>query len=70
MPPTLPKSLLDTIGEYGMARTDRVSELTIQHRWELLIAAIKDYARPTATSVPMRRWSKPTTPCSASRATR
>ena len=45
MPPTLPKSLLDTIGEYGMARTDRVSELTIQHRWELLIAAIKDYAR-------------------------
>lgn len=41
--PTLPQSLLNTIGEYGMARTDRVSELEIQHRWLLLIVGIKDY---------------------------
>lgn len=42
--PMLPPSLLNTIGEYGMARTDRVSELTVQYRWEMLIAGIKDYA--------------------------
>lgn len=41
--PMLPASLLNTIGEYGMARTDRVSELTVQYRWEMLIAGIKDY---------------------------
>lgn len=42
--PILPKSLLNTIGEYGMARTDRVTPIEITHRWEMLIAGIKDYA--------------------------
>ena len=42
--PTLPKALLNLIGEYGMARTDRVSELEVQHRWLQLIAGIKTYA--------------------------
>jgi hypothetical protein len=40
----LPDSLLNTIGEYGMARTDRVSQLEVTHRWQLLIAGIKAYA--------------------------
>lgn len=43
--PTLPKILLDLIGEYGMARTDGVNELEIQHRWLMLIDGIKEYAR-------------------------
>ena len=42
--PILPKSLLNLIGEYGMARTDGANQLEIQHRWELLIRAIKEYA--------------------------
>lgn len=42
---TLPQHLLNLIGEYGMARTDGVSELEIQHRWLMLIQGIKDYAR-------------------------
>lgn len=49
--PMLPASLLNTIGEYGMARTDRVSELTVQYRWKLLLAGIKDY---TAAQVKAR----------------
>jgi hypothetical protein len=43
--PTLPQSLLDLIGEYGMARTDGVSDVERLHRWQLLIDGIKDYAR-------------------------
>lgn len=42
--PRLPRWLLDTIGEYGMARTDTVGQLEVQHRWEQLIAGIKKYA--------------------------
>jgi hypothetical protein len=45
--PTLPQSLLNLIGEYGMARTDGVSQLEIQHRWLQLIAGIKTYALAT-----------------------
>jgi hypothetical protein len=41
--PTLPQSLLNTIGEYGMARTDGVSALEVTHRWQLLISGIKEY---------------------------
>jgi hypothetical protein len=48
--PTLPKSLLNTIGEYGMARTDRVSELTIQHRWLRLVAGIKEFTASVLTA--------------------
>lgn len=43
--PTLPQSLINLIGEYGMARTDGVSEIERLHRWQTLIAGIKDYAR-------------------------
>lgn len=43
-PPTLPRYLLDMIGEYGMARTDSVGQLEVQHRWEILIGGIKRYA--------------------------
>ncbi|GMG89622.1 hypothetical protein Cmtc_18970 [Cupriavidus sp. TKC] len=43
-PPVLPRSLLYTIGEYGMARTDGLGELECQHRWLSLIAGIKAYA--------------------------
>lgn len=42
--PMLPDWLLNAIGEYGMARTDRVSDVEIQHRWEELIRYIKRYA--------------------------
>ncbi|HJV72703.1 MAG TPA: hypothetical protein VJ654_00650 [Noviherbaspirillum sp.] len=42
--PTLPKNLLDLIGEYGMARTDGLNDLDVQHRWLNLIDGIKDYA--------------------------
>jgi hypothetical protein len=41
----LPDSLLNLIGEYGMARTDGVGELEVLHRWETLIRGIKDYAQ-------------------------
>lgn len=43
-PPTLPQSLLTTMGEYGMARTDGVNELEVQARWLALIEGIKLYA--------------------------
>lgn len=43
-PPTLPRYLLDMIGEYGMARTDSVGQLEVQYRWETLIGGIKRYA--------------------------
>lgn len=43
-PPTLPRYLLDMIGEYGMARSDGVGQLEVQHRWETLIGGIKRYA--------------------------
>ena len=43
--PTLPRWLLDIIGEYGMARTDNASPIEVQHRWEVLIGGIKRYAR-------------------------
>lgn len=46
--PVLNKPLLDTIGEYGMARTDRASPLEVQRRWELLIVGIKDYTKDFA----------------------
>lgn len=42
-PATLPQVLIDLIGEYGLARTDGVGEIERLHRWELLIAGIKDY---------------------------
>lgn len=42
--PTLPKSLLDLIGEYGMARTDGLTELDRIALWQDLILGIKDYA--------------------------
>jgi hypothetical protein len=41
--PSLPQTLLDLIGEYGMARTDGVSDIERQHRWELLVEGIKQY---------------------------
>ncbi len=44
IPPILPQILINLIGEYGMARTDGVSPLEVQHRWELLIKGIKAYA--------------------------
>jgi len=42
--PILPQSLINTIGDYGMARIDGVSQMERWHRWQLLIAGIKDYA--------------------------
>lgn len=42
--PVLPDWLLNAIGEYGMARTDRVGEPEILHRWQELIRGIKRYA--------------------------
>lgn len=50
--PTIPQSLLNLIGEYGMARTDRVGEIEILHRWDALIGGIKDYARSVAYAEP------------------
>lgn len=49
-PPALPRYLLDMIGEYGMARTDSVGQLEVQHRWETLIGGIKRYASDFARS--------------------
>ena len=49
-PPILPQSLLNVIGEYGLARTDGVGELERIHRWELLIAGVKEYAIEYARS--------------------
>ncbi len=49
-PPTLPRYLLDMIGEYGMARTDSVGQLEVQHRWETLIGGIKRYASDFAST--------------------
>lgn len=46
--PTLPQTLVNIIGEYGMARTDGVSDIERLHRWTLLIAAIKLYAAECA----------------------
>lgn len=43
-PPPLPQSLLDLIGEYGLARTDGVSDVERLHRWQKLIEGIKAYA--------------------------
>ena len=43
-PRMLPHSLLNLISEYGLARIDRVGDVERIHRWELLIAGIKDYA--------------------------
>lgn len=43
--PTLPQSLINLIGEYGMARTDGLNQLEVQHKWLSLIGGIKDYAR-------------------------
>ncbi|MFC7515048.1 hypothetical protein ACFQUU_08535 [Herbaspirillum sp. GCM10030257] len=48
--PKLPQSLLNLIGEYGMARTDGVNQLEIQHRWLSLIDGIKGYARNVAAT--------------------
>lgn len=42
--PVLPQHLLNIIGDYGLARTDGLSELQRMHLWETLIAAIKNYA--------------------------
>lgn len=42
--PTISKELLDTIGHYGMARTDRVSEVEVIHRWQQVLIGIKRYA--------------------------
>jgi hypothetical protein len=44
LPPTMPQSLINLIGEYGFARTDGASEIERIHRWELLIDGIKLYA--------------------------
>lgn len=43
--PTLPHHLIDLIGEYGLARSDGLSEISRLHLWEQLIDGIKDYAR-------------------------
>lgn len=42
--PALPRELLDQLGEYGMARTDGVSPVEINHRWAQVIDGIKRYA--------------------------
>jgi hypothetical protein len=51
--PSLPQVLIDRIGEYGMARTDGVSDVERLHRWELVIDGIKDYARALLSSAPL-----------------
>lgn len=48
--PILPPSLLAAIGEYGLARTDGVSDIERLHRWQLLIDAIKSYARASLSA--------------------
>lgn len=47
-PPTLPQSLVNLIGEYGIARTDGVTETERLHLWQLLIDGIKKYAADVA----------------------
>lgn len=42
--PTLPQHLIGLIGEYGMARTDGMSELDRIDKWQELIVGIKEYA--------------------------
>jgi len=49
-PPTLPQPLLNLIGEYGMARTDQLGPLEVQHRWLQLIDGIKSYASDYAAA--------------------
>jgi hypothetical protein len=46
--PALPQSLINLIGEYGMARTDGVSDVERLHRWQQLIEGVKEYARTIA----------------------
>jgi hypothetical protein len=44
-PSVLPQSLINQIGEYGLARTDKVTEIERIHLWQLLIDGIKEYAK-------------------------
>jgi hypothetical protein len=56
--PILPNTLLNLIAEYGLARTDGVSDIERLARWELLIAGIKCYAGDVlaaAAPVPVER---------------
>lgn len=47
----LPQSLINLIGEYGMARADGLSDIERVHLWQLLIAGIKDYGRALLAKV-------------------
>jgi hypothetical protein len=42
--PTLPQGLIDRIGRYGLARTDKLGEIERIHLWQTLIDGIKSYA--------------------------
>lgn len=50
LPDYLPQWLINRIGEYGMARSDGVSDVTRLERWEHLIAGIKGYANDHAAA--------------------
>jgi hypothetical protein len=49
--PTLPADLLTLIGSYGLARTNGESEVERLHRWQQLIAGIKQYAADCISSL-------------------
>lgn len=48
--PTLPDWLLNLIGDYGFARSNRLGEVECIHRWQLLIAGIKQYTHPAPSA--------------------
>ena len=56
--PILPQSLLNTIGKYGMARSDKCMPIEITNRWQLLIQGIKEYARDYALAA-MQQGERP-----------
>jgi hypothetical protein len=50
--PRLPNELLDLMSEYGMARTDGVSDVERLARWARLIDGIKGYAAAALAAQP------------------
>jgi hypothetical protein len=48
--PELPAKLINSLGEYGMSRSDGCSDLITMHRWETVIGNIKAYAEAAVLS--------------------
>lgn len=51
--PPLPQTLIDLIGNYGLARSDGASEPERLHRWQLVLDSIKAYALSARSALPV-----------------